>query len=230
MSFTSDREDSCWYTDFNLKKLSVGKRLVDRVFGLKEAETTASFLIPEAETLVNKSGVKINHKHSHKFFITYQMYWGLFAMFPKRWDYEIFCPEVQLFQGDEKTKQKYYYYGIFHELTHWSGTANKLNRKPQYPKDKQTSYACEEIVATFGSMFLLDQFGLLDDEMRQRATLYMNSYFPAILHWMLASGDITLVLGNTAYDYIEGDEFQAYIKQLGLLANDAVKYIRNPQK
>lgn len=230
MPIFTDRQDESWCTDFNLKPLSPGKRLVDSIFGLKEADSSASFLIPEIEKFITNTRVKRNHKHSHKFYVTWVFGHSLFSLFPTTWNYEIFCPEVQLFQGDERTKQKYYYYGIFHEMIHWTGTHDRLNRKPNYPQDKTTNYACEEIVATIGAGVLLQRFGLLDDEMQKRLVEYIDGYSFNIIKHLISEGKIDPISGAYYYDYYKSPEYAEVYNELSNMCLEAIKYIESLQK
>lgn len=60
----------------------------------------------------------------------------------------MFMPEIDDFKDKEN-----YYSTLFHELTHWSGHKDRLNRKKAIAKWDDT-YAFEELVAELGSAFL----------------------------------------------------------------------------
>lgn len=55
-----------------------------------------------------------------------------------------------------------FYSTLFHELIHWTGNLNRLNRNLQGKMNKD-SYSFEELVAEMGSMLLCLQFGIKDE-------------------------------------------------------------------
>ena len=75
---------------------------------------------------------------------------GLRACYSPSLD-EITMPEAGLFESDER-----YYNTLFHELTHATGHASRLNRKEITEPDRFGSdpYSREELVAEMGSAFL----------------------------------------------------------------------------
>jgi antirestriction protein ArdC len=56
-----------------------------------------------------------------------------------------------------------YYATVLHELTHWSGHANRLDRHSKIKKYADMDYAFEELVAEMGSAFLCASLGIASD-------------------------------------------------------------------
>jgi len=76
-------------------------------------------------------------------------------------DDKIVMPEMKLFTNSEN-----YYFTYLHELTHWSGADNRLQRIKKIKSDivsffsYNEDYAYEELVAEFGSAFMSAHLGL----------------------------------------------------------------------
>lgn len=90
-------------------------------------------------------------------------------------DGTIFMPRIENFKSSED-----YYNTLFHELTHFSGTPEKLNRhKKLWSKyDKNTARGIEELVAEVGSCFLSSKFQI--DMTETKNVEYLNSWIKAI--------------------------------------------------
>lgn len=90
-------------------------------------------------------------------------------------DGTVFMPRIENFKSSED-----YYNTLFHELTHFSGTTEKLNRHNEiwskYDKDK--AYALEELVAELGSCFLSSKYEINMSETKN--VEYLNSWISAI--------------------------------------------------
>ncbi len=56
-----------------------------------------------------------------------------------------------------------FYRVIFHELTHWSGGANRLNRNFNFVYGSE-EYAFEELIAELGSLYLSEMMGLNEND------------------------------------------------------------------
>jgi antirestriction protein ArdC len=56
---------------------------------------------------------------------------------------------------------EHYYSVMFHELTHWTGAKNRLDRELK-GKGFRTDYAYEELVAELGAAFLSADFGIIN--------------------------------------------------------------------
>lgn len=54
--------------------------------------------------------------------------------------------------------ENHYYSTVFHEITHWTGHKNRLDRKLSV--SNQNAYAFEELVAELGSMLLCENFNV----------------------------------------------------------------------
>jgi antirestriction protein ArdC len=73
-------------------------------------------------------------------------------------------------QFDEK---EFYYAVIFHELSHWTGHPDRLNR--QFGKSfASEEYAFEELVAELSSLFICSQFGIEKKTDRSAAAYLKN--------------------------------------------------------
>ena len=62
---------------------------------------------------------------------------------------KIVMPAIRHFRDAEN-----YHASLFHELTHWSGAAHRLNRPLMHITADRKSYAREELVAEMGAAFL----------------------------------------------------------------------------
>jgi antirestriction protein ArdC len=69
-----------------------------------------------------------------------------------------------------------YYATLFHELTHWTGHAKRLDRN-QRDKFGTNHYALEELVAEIGAAFLCSDMGVSNDEPRTDHAQYLK-------HWL----------------------------------------------
>jgi len=69
-----------------------------------------------------------------------------------------------------------YYATLFHELTHWTGADQRLDRK-QGGKFGSNDYAFEELVAEIGAAFLCSDMGVSNDEPRTDHAQYLK-------HWL----------------------------------------------
>lgn len=96
----------------------------------------------------------------------------------------IVLPYPHLFQGPQA--QRNYYYAVFHELTHW--TEQFLKRDNRNNKHGSFEYNCEEIIATFGSAFLLEKFGLMDDATFNRCAGYLHLHMVLIVQYLTSVG------------------------------------------
>ena len=72
------------------------------------------------------------------------------------------------------TKSEYYYAVLFHEVVHWTGHKDRLNRKSLYSDDKE-SYAFEELVAEIGATFLCSRLGI-ESTVDDNHVDYLNTY------------------------------------------------------
>lgn len=77
-------------------------------------------------------------------------------------------PPYNRFKSDDQ-----YYHTLFHELIHWTGHKDRLNR------DMINNYAFEELVAEIGSTFVSSFFGL-DWKMRDDHIKYIHGWMKSL--------------------------------------------------
>ncbi len=70
-----------------------------------------------------------------------------------------------------------YYSTAFHELTHWTGTKDRLDRT-NHSRYGDHAYAAEELVAEFGSAFLSAQLGIVADT--ENRAKYLKGWLKAL--------------------------------------------------
>jgi len=135
-----------------------------------------------AEEFVLSTGVCVTHGESR-------------AYYSSR-DDRINLPPFEAFSGAEE-----YYSTAFHELTHWTGAAARLNRNFSKRFGDQ-AYSAEELVAELGSAFLCAEFGF------DNATIENHAAY--IDHWrrFLSENDRAFVTAasaaSKAVDYLRG--------------------------
>ncbi len=103
--------------------------------------------LPEAEKLFRKSGANIIEK-------------GQNAFFQPSTD-EVRLPERHLFSD----AANFYSTGL-HEMVHWSGAKNRLNREMKGEFGSE-DYAFEELIAEVGSAFLMADLGIVGEVQHQ---------------------------------------------------------------
>ncbi|WP_419870995.1 zincin-like metallopeptidase domain-containing protein [Chryseobacterium sp. CT-SW4] len=81
---------------------------------------------------------------------------GTIAYYSPAMDY-VFIPERKYFVSTSK-----FYSVLFHEIIHWTGNTQRLNRVMKGHKDKE-SYSFEELIAEMGAMINCLQFGILNE-------------------------------------------------------------------
>jgi antirestriction protein ArdC len=72
-----------------------------------------------------------------------------------------------------------FYATVFHELIHWSGHADRLNRIKSLRKG-DADYAFEELVAELGSAFLCAKFGV-DNSGNNQTAAYLQSWLSGLV-------------------------------------------------
>lgn len=114
--------------------------------------------VEKAEELLQKSGASIEHQ-------------GEKALYRPSKDL-IIIPKKDRFSSPEA-----YYATALHELGHWTGHKDRLNREqPPYSKDPKT-YAREELVAEISSMFVQPEVGLkMPDQHKEHHAAYVDYY------------------------------------------------------
>lgn len=113
--------------------------------------------LPEAENLFRKSGANIIEK-------------GQNAFFQPSTD-EVRLPERHLFSD----AANFYSTGL-HELVHWSGAKNRLNREMKGGFGSE-DYAFEELIAEVGSAFLMADLGIVAEVQHES---YIASWLKAL--------------------------------------------------
>ena len=81
-------------------------------------------------------------------------YGGIKAYYKPNTDH-IQIPEIKLFKNSNS-----YYSTICHELTHWSGGKERLNRNLGGKRFGDQGYAMEELVVELGAAFLSSSLGI----------------------------------------------------------------------
>jgi antirestriction protein ArdC len=72
-----------------------------------------------------------------------------------------------------------YYSTLFHELTHWTGAKNRLDREGITGNQTKSNYAFEELIAELGAAFLSAKFGIQQSG-REDHALYIQSWLKAL--------------------------------------------------
>ena len=90
----------------------------------------------------------------------------------------IHMPKRTQFLGASNTATDNYYAVLFHELTHWTKTVNRCDRKFE---DLQPAYRypAEELVAELGAAFLCAHFGI-NTNGREDHAMYIKSWLTAL--------------------------------------------------
>ena len=88
-------------------------------------------------------------------------------------------PKEKFINTTDADATQHYYATLFHELTHATKHAKRLNRKAQFQDDARKSYAYEELVAELGSVLLSQHFGQTKT-VRENHAKYLNSWIEAL--------------------------------------------------
>lgn len=90
-------------------------------------------------------------------------------------------PEKSSFTGSpSSTAEEAYYSTAFHELIHWSGHQNRLDRNLSAARFGQSAYAFEELVAELGAAYACQSLGVSTGPRADHAQ-YLNNWV-AVLH------------------------------------------------
>jgi len=79
---------------------------------------------------------------------------------------------------DTSSATSHYYSTLFHELTHWTGNAIRLDRK-SHKRFADTTYAFEELIAELGAAFLCNRLGI-DTSPRIDHAKYLSNWLLAL--------------------------------------------------
>jgi len=72
-----------------------------------------------------------------------------------------------------------FYSTLFHELTHWTGSKNRLDRDGITKNDTKARYAFEELIAELGAAFQCAKFGICQDG-REDHAIYIQNWLTAL--------------------------------------------------
>jgi antirestriction protein ArdC len=86
----------------------------------------------------------------------------------------ITLPAINRFKDAES-----YYSVLFHELTHWSGAAHRLNRPQPMHSTDRPGYAREELIAEVGSAFICARCGI-DTATVEDSASYIHGWLKAL--------------------------------------------------
>jgi antirestriction protein ArdC len=78
-------------------------------------------------------------------------------------------------------KPEFYYKTLFHEFTHSTGAAHRLNRKlTGHQAGSQQDYSKEELIAETGASFLSGRAGIFDAPQLEQAAAYIQSWIKVL--------------------------------------------------
>ena len=117
-------------------------------------------ILPKLEEFIKNT--KANIKHG-----------GIKAYYKQSTDH-IQIPEMRCFKNSNS-----YYSTICHELTHWSGGKERLNRNLGGKRFGDMGYAMEELVAELGAAFLSSSLGINPD-VREDHSSYIASWLKVL--------------------------------------------------
>lgn len=160
--------------------------------GYDSAQIVDSYETNDADQLVINSGVTIKSDTR--------------AYFHPSMDF-IGMPDRDTFTDSES-----YYGTLLHELTHWTGHKDRLNRKQEAHSNDREAYAFEELIAEFGAAQLCAITGISPSPREDHAK-YLNSWIRALsesekvlpMAMAMASKSCTYLLGLKQ----EGEQQQA---------------------
>jgi antirestriction protein ArdC len=135
-----------------------------------------------AEDFISKTGASISHGGDSAFFTPLHD--------------AIKMPNRESFHNPES-----YYATLLHELTHWTGAKNRLNRD-QNGRFGSSNYAFEELVAEMGAAFLCGDLGI-HGELRHAG--YIESWIKCLKDHNTAIFKAA-ALAQKAADYLHGQD------------------------
>jgi antirestriction protein ArdC len=137
---------------------------IERKFPVKKLENHAESIEKADKIIKNyceRENIKINQRPSGQ------------AFYKPNTD-EITIPLKEQFANTEK-----YYSTIFHELSHSTGAANRLNREIKNPKGT-TKYAKEELIAEISAGFILGRLGINTQSTEENNQAYINNWIEVL--------------------------------------------------
>lgn len=106
-------------------------------------------------------------------------YGGTRAYYNRRQDYINLPNTIDFVNTKDSSPTKNYYSTLLHELTHWTGSSQRLDRDKATTKSDQSKYAFEELVAELGAAFLCAQLGITQSP-REDHALYIKSWLQVL--------------------------------------------------
>lgn len=94
---------------------------------------------------------------------------------------KINLPNIELFHGEDE-----YYQTAFHEMIHSTGHKNRLDRNMD---NNIGDYSKEELIAEIGSLFLMQGYGIFNEDVFNNSIAYLQGYLERIT----SSDDLTIV-------------------------------------
>jgi len=123
-------------------------------------------------------------------------------------------PDRKVFESPEA-----YYSTLFHEVTHWTGNASRLNR---FEKNESTIFGCEtyskeELVAEFGAAFLCALTGVNNAQVLENSAAYIGNWITRL------KADDSLIIsaaskGRKAVEWITKAEAETVADENGIEA------------
>ena len=133
-----------------------------------EEPTPGEHLTPDAAAdqivsdYVHRSGVKLTIQHSDRAF------------------YSPVSDSVTVPELTQYNSVSEYYSTLFHELTHSTGHASRLNRLSKEASFGSESYSKEELIAELGAAFLVNHAGLETSSSFRNSAGYIQSWLKAL--------------------------------------------------
>jgi antirestriction protein ArdC len=123
---------------------------------------------------------KFNHADAEKFIYNTgaNIFWEGDKAYYRPSNDQIVMPNKEDFiKTDDATAEQNYYGTLFHELTHWTGNTNRLDRLIKRSTKKE--YAFEELVAEIGATFLNIKFNI-EPTPREDHAKYLNNWLEVL--------------------------------------------------
>lgn len=104
---------------------------------------------------------------------------GIRAFYSRKGDYISMPDTAHFVDTKQASATENYYSTLLHELTHWTGAENRLDRDKAKTKAELDKYAFEELIAELGAAFLCAQIGIVQTP-RDDHALYIKSWLAAL--------------------------------------------------
>lgn len=140
------------YTVFNALQV---EGLPNHYYAMKEQAKNLAERLADVELFVAKTKANIQHGGNRACYLP--------------------CADCVQMPAYENFKDREAYYGtLCHELTHWTGNANRLDRNLTKSRFGDDGYAIEELVAELGSAFLAADMGIASEPRMDHAAYLQN--------------------------------------------------------